>query len=288
MVYNVLHVATGEQKVTEVFHTKSVHGSLKFKKLDKGYELCLPNGNVFYRSFRSMHMALKKANRISCGVRDSKITLRRYLGEIVTIPDSEDVLSVFSAPIATIVVQPKAGIDLDKRGKEVAKLFYAGFAKQLISGGFSPEDVLQELYKGILIRNSGKCPFDPSKSSFGHYVHMVANCVISNYCRKHNRYKSAEVYKDFAEDDKEGYSNQFHDYKNAERSLIAKEGIEAIIVAANNSVRKPSEDITQRLVAGLKSKEIKKELLGMYSNKHINKVISAFNSAKKEVMDSHI
>jgi DNA-directed RNA polymerase specialized sigma24 family protein len=55
-----------------------------------------------------------------------------------------------------------------------------------------PEDVLQEIYQGLLIRNNGTCPFDPSKSSFGHYVYMVADCVINNHYRKTARRREVE------------------------------------------------------------------------------------------------
>jgi len=52
---------------------------------------------------------------------------------------------------------------------------------------YDPEDVLQEVFKGVLIRNQGNCPFDPAKASFGHYVHMVCRCVLSNYHRRYQR-----------------------------------------------------------------------------------------------------
>jgi DNA-directed RNA polymerase specialized sigma24 family protein len=76
------------------------------------------------------------------------------------------------------------GIDLAKRGDEVRKLFYAAFARGLVRDGFDPEEALQEVYKGLLSRNRGSCPFDVSKSSFGHYVHIVARCVLANFVRK--------------------------------------------------------------------------------------------------------
>ena len=47
-----------------------------------------------------------------------------------------------------------------------------------------PDDVLQEVYKGILIRNKGKCPFDEKKSAFSTYVVMVSRCVTINYINK--------------------------------------------------------------------------------------------------------
>lgn len=58
-----------------------------------------------------------------------------------------------------------------------------GFGSKIRASGYSFEDVLQEVYKGLLVRNRGKCPFDPAKSSFGHYVWMVAECVIRNHHR---------------------------------------------------------------------------------------------------------
>jgi len=84
------------------------------------------------------------------------------------------------------------GIDLVKRGHEVAKIFYAGFGNKLMAAGVDPEDVLQEVYRGILVRNRGECPWDPAKSSFGHYVHMVCSCIISNYFRHENRKNAME------------------------------------------------------------------------------------------------
>jgi len=79
------------------------------------------------------------------------------------------------------------GIDLDRRGHEVRKLLFAGFGAKMARGGYDPDDVLQEIYRGILARNRGKCPFDARKSSFGHYVHMVCECVLANYHRKESR-----------------------------------------------------------------------------------------------------
>lgn len=79
------------------------------------------------------------------------------------------------------------GIDLEKRGLEVRKLFYAAFARGLAKDGYDPEEALQEVYRGLLARNRGTCPFNAAKSSFGHYVHIVARCVLANYIRKEKR-----------------------------------------------------------------------------------------------------
>lgn len=79
------------------------------------------------------------------------------------------------------------GIDLAKRGKEVAKLLFSGYGGMIQAGHYDPEDVLQEVYRGILIRNKGTCPFDARKASFGHYVHMVCGCILANYHRHNQR-----------------------------------------------------------------------------------------------------
>lgn len=85
------------------------------------------------------------------------------------------------------------GIDLAARSGEVKKLFYAGgFTGTLQREGIDPEDFLQEVYRGLLRRNTGTCPWDAKKSSFGHYVHIVMSCVLSNYLRKDRRRTSME------------------------------------------------------------------------------------------------
>ena len=85
------------------------------------------------------------------------------------------------------------GIDLSKRAGEVRKLFYSGgFTGTIIREGLDPEEVLQEIYRGLLARNNGTCPGDYKKSSFGHYVHIVMKCVLINYLRKEKRRTSME------------------------------------------------------------------------------------------------
>jgi hypothetical protein len=87
-----------------------------------------------------------------------------------------------ASPLASVTMP--LGVDLDKRGHEVAKLLFAGFGKRIHAAGYDPQDVLQYVYLGIMARNRGKCPWDPAKSSFGHYVHMVCGCLLANYHRK--------------------------------------------------------------------------------------------------------
>lgn len=94
--------------------------------------------------------------------------------------------------VALTVGEPVLGIDLRARGHEVRKLLFAGFGSRIMRSGYDPEEVLQEVYRGILTRNGGKCPFDVRKSSFGHYVHMVCECVLNNYHRREARRREVE------------------------------------------------------------------------------------------------
>ena len=94
--------------------------------------------------------------------------------------------------IGAVVGDPQLGIDLVNRSHEVAKLFYAGFARRVYRSGYDPEDVLQDVYRGLLARNKGTCPWDIKKSSFGHYVHMVIGCILANYHRREIRRTSHE------------------------------------------------------------------------------------------------
>ena len=93
-------------------------------------------------------------------------------------------------------VEDRVGIDLGKHSErkgsrfkadEVRRLLWRGFAGKMLSQGYDPEDVLQEIYRGLLVRNKGRCPWDARKSTFGHYVHMVISCVLTNYHRKQVR-----------------------------------------------------------------------------------------------------
>jgi len=106
-----------------------------------------------------------------------------------SVPDGLEELAELVAPARPPVA---VGIDLAVRGIEVRKLLYAGFGLRMARAGYDPEEVLQEVYRGILVRNRGKCPFDVRKSSFGHYVHMVIECILSNYHRRESRRRDAE------------------------------------------------------------------------------------------------
>jgi hypothetical protein len=88
-------------------------------------------------------------------------------------------------------MRPK-GVDLVNRWDEIPKLLQASCGQSIHLLGYDFDDVLQEVYKGLLVRNKGKCPWDGRISSFGHYVTLVCNCVFSNFHKRESRHRGRE------------------------------------------------------------------------------------------------
>lgn len=202
---------------------RTEHGGHPVSRVEGKIQIKWPTGVSEYDSARKAIMALvNNETSPSNSTYDPHMTFDRYfrlgryrredppkLDLFDLFPMAPDELVVVRAPSLILpqkgeglVVSP-LGIDLAVRSKEVRKLFYAGFARRVLRYGYDPEDVLQDVYMGLIARNSGKCPFDPSKASFGHYVHMVCGCIISNYRRRYSRLERNEV---FGVDDVEGES----------------------------------------------------------------------------------
>jgi DNA-directed RNA polymerase specialized sigma24 family protein len=90
----------------------------------------------------------------------------------------------------TILV--RRGIDLAARGEEVRKLVCHGFSARIHASGLGFDDVMQHIMIKILSNNRGKGAWDPSRSSFSHYVYMVTGCVLSNLEGKARKRRSRE------------------------------------------------------------------------------------------------
>lgn len=84
------------------------------------------------------------------------------------------------------------GIDIAAKKDDIAKILFSKFGSEIYANGYDPEEVLQEVYTGIIIRNKGTCPFNPVKSSLGHYIYIICSCILNNYHRKQNRTKAHE------------------------------------------------------------------------------------------------
>jgi len=185
-----------------MFWTKWEHGSLPVSKKENKWVIHYPDGAQEFRSGRALMRAIHngrdphlQVERYFKAGKWNKKSAKRKIADVIPFPTQITTLDLFGVKVEETPPAPTIalGIDLESRSLEVKKLLYAGFGRRIVAMGYDPEDVLQEVYKGLLARNLGSCPWDARKSSFGHYVHMVCGCILSNYHRKYNRINSQET-----------------------------------------------------------------------------------------------
>lgn len=172
-----------------IIYTRAADGSIPVRVIDmpvKGkagrFELLDHQFNLV----KLYHSARKLVGDLTRGKMKS---FDRYFGvvstkAVVDVPATE--LFRSQAPVSCL------GIDLGVKYSDVRKILYAHFRSRIVRSGFDIDDVLQEVYRGILTRNLGRCPFNVQKSSFGHYVYLVTECLLNNYHRKENRRREVE------------------------------------------------------------------------------------------------
>lgn len=76
------------------------------------------------------------------------------------------------------------GVDVVEKEKDIQKLVHKFFKVEDVA----MEELLQEVYVAIIHKNRTLSAHDPRKSSFGHYVYMVANNVCINLVHRKRRY----------------------------------------------------------------------------------------------------
>ena len=85
-------------------------------------------------------------------------------------------------PITGLTVP--VGVDLKLKRQDVIKIVHKFFKVE----GVSMDDLLQEVYVAISHKNHTPSAHNPKKSSFGHYVFMIANNVCINLVHKNKRH----------------------------------------------------------------------------------------------------
>jgi hypothetical protein len=76
------------------------------------------------------------------------------------------------------------GIDVKAKREDIIKIVYKYFKVS----EYPMEELLQEVFAAILHKNYTLSAHNPTKSSFGHYVFMVANNVCINLVHKKKRF----------------------------------------------------------------------------------------------------
>lgn len=105
------------------------------------------------------------------------------------------------------------GVDVLKKKIDIEKIVHKFFKVD----GYSMEDLLQEVFTAIIHKNTTRSAHDPRKSSFGHYVYMVANNVCINLVSKKRRYDKEKdsIYEPFNEEGRtieESYEQEENGY----------------------------------------------------------------------------
>jgi len=75
-------------------------------------------------------------------------------------------------------------VDVEEKMHDIIRIVYKYFKVMDVS----MEELLQEVFTAIIHKNRTRSAHDPRKSSFGHYVYMVANNVCINLVHKNRRY----------------------------------------------------------------------------------------------------
>jgi len=230
----------------------------------KLFQVLKPEGPELYSSAKALVMALTDEGYSSwpiLGQAGPTMPIFDLLqpGGIIVDQGGLRPIKIVASPLITIVSPAPVitlGIDLAVRGHEVRKLLFKGFSSWMFSAGHDPEEVYQEVCKGILIRNKGKGAFNPARSSFGHYVHQVCGCILSNWHRRESRRRSHEQVGikelknntwtdiDAAESgpDKTQYNSQpIHTTQTAEDDLLA-------YMAKNGAQRSPIGRLALRIL----------------------------------------
>lgn len=167
----------------QTLYTRHAHGNLPVHVLSE-----VPGGEVL--EYQGAKRAPKELLQELYG-KPVTLSWRRYfrLQELAPETETSIVSYILTLPKSKTVrpARLQIGVDLEGRLGEVRKIIYKGFKGRILAAGFELEDVIQEIFLGLLIRNGGRCPWDPRKGSMGHYIHMVVGCLLANHHRKESR-----------------------------------------------------------------------------------------------------
>lgn len=172
-----------------IIYTRAADGSIPIKVIEMPVKGRAGKFEMLDHQLNPVREYLSARKLVGDLTRGKMKSFDRYFGhinkrEVVDVPVTE----LFKG----LAPANRLGIDLGVKYSDVRKILYAHFRSRIVRSGFDMDDVLQEVYRGILTRNLGRCPFNVQKSSFGHYVYLVTECLLNNYHRKENRRRDME------------------------------------------------------------------------------------------------
>lgn len=117
------------------------------------------------------------------------------------------------------------GVDVVAKRQDIIKLVHKFFYVDTVP----MEELLQEVYLAILHKNHTRSAHDPRKSSFGHYVYMIANNVCINLVHKKRRYdrEKDSIYEKLDDEDLAPIETAAVDTSDSDYESPVSEAVEA-------------------------------------------------------------
>jgi RNA polymerase sigma factor (sigma-70 family) len=157
--------------VSTSYYLKTIHGG--HKVILENDKVIIENNPIAFKDFKSLYGTTP--------TKYFKVKEKSSLKGLLSI------FEIIKAPIVNTIpkiIKKKLGIDVEAKYQDIKSIFYRHFAPICFKNKVDPEEVLQEVYYGLEIRNRGTCPFDPAKSSMSTYIVLVARGVVFNYLKK--------------------------------------------------------------------------------------------------------
>lgn len=157
--------------VSTSYYLKTIHGG--HKVILENDKVIIENNPIAFKDFKSLYGTTPK--------KYFKVKEKSSLKGLLSI------FEIIKEPIVNTIpriIKKKLGIDVEAKYQDIKSIFYRHFAPICFKNKVDPEEVLQEVYYGLEIRNRGTCPFDPAKSSMSTYIVLVARGVVFNYLKK--------------------------------------------------------------------------------------------------------
>lgn len=191
------------------------------------------------------------------------------------------------------------GVDVSAKRKDIAKLLYKACGQAIIKHGYDFDDVFQDVCLGLIIRNRGRGAYDPSRSSFGHYVILVCNSVFRNFHAKEQKKKNREVigtrdasgefvdFQDTAVEESEEYPS-ISEIKDVDKylDLVAEKTSNPRISWEIKTNRDKYRRILGGIIAGFSNEEISKDI-GL-SRPMMHRIISKYRDTDSSNQDNGI
>lgn len=172
------------------------------------------------------------------------------------------------------------GVDVVKKEKDIKKLVHKFFKVK----DYPMDELIQDVFTAILNKNYTRSAHDPRKSSFGHYVYMVANNVCIGIHHKRKRYEkegdSIDIARNNDEDGKTIEETYCVSVEETEETPILNE---FEILARMNGEREVARYI--RAVKSGASAEVVREAMSFGGKKFTNKDIRDLRYRISELKD---